>query len=404
MSNTANNTMNNTWKIYMLALISFLIGTTQLVIEGTLDKVAASVGVSIAMAGQLITAFSLANAIGTPIVIVAIARMKKPKQLLLSLAILLLGIVSTLALPGFGFLMVSRVVLGVATGLFVVTAYGIAAKLAPAGREVGAMSNITMGYSASLVFGVPIGRIVATAYGWKSIFWGVGILSLLAIFIIVRTIPDMEGEAPVSLNKRLAFLKKPKIAITLGVTFFMFIGYSVINTYITPFLADLMPGIGQEMSVILLALGIASLIGSKLGGFLADRIGTVRTLVGGMAIQVLALVLLSLVHRSVIVTITLLILWMIAVWTFGPTQNFNLVSLAPESSGIMLSLNSSFVQLGFAAGAGIGGITVGALSIMAITWIAAASIAFATIVAAVSSGIASSFLKHVAMKFHNMAA
>ncbi|WP_041711566.1 MFS transporter [Clostridium pasteurianum] len=396
--------MNNTWKIYMLALISFLIGTTQLVIEGTLDKVAASVGVSIAMAGQLITAFSLANAIGTPIVIVAIARMKKPKQLLLSLAILLLGIVSTLALPGFGFLMVSRVVLGVATGLFVVTAYGIAAKLAPAGREVGAMSNITMGYSASLVFGVPIGRIVATAYGWKSIFWGVGILSLLAIFIIVRTIPDMEGEAPVSLNKRLAFLKKPKIAITLGVTFFMFIGYSVINTYITPFLADLMPGIGQEMSVILLALGIASLIGSKLGGFLADRIGTVRTLVGGMAIQVLALVLLSLVHRSVIVTITLLILWMIAVWTFGPTQNFNLVSLAPESSGIMLSLNSSFVQLGFAAGAGIGGITVGALSIMAITWIAAASIAFATIVAAVSSGIASSFLKHVAMKFHNMAA
>ncbi|WP_206771408.1 MFS transporter [Clostridium arbusti] len=214
----------------------------------------------------------------------------------------------------------------------------------------------------------------------------------------------MEGEAPVSLNKRLAFLKKPKIAITLGVTFFMFIGYSVINTYITPFLTDLMPGIGQEMSVILLALGIASLIGSKLGGLLADRIGTVRTLVGGMAIQVIALVLLSLVHRSVIVTITLLILWMIAVWTFGPTQNFNLVSLAPESSGIMLSLNSSFVQLGFAAGAGIGGITVGALSIMAITWIAAASIAFAAIVAAVSSGIASSFLKHVAMKFHNMAA
>ncbi|WP_010234779.1 MFS transporter, partial [Clostridium arbusti] len=176
-----NNTANNTWKIYMLALVSFLIGTTQLVIEGTLDKVAVSVGVSIAMAGQLITVFSLANAIGTPIVIVAIARMKKRKQLLLSLAILLLGIVSTLALPGFGFLMVSRVVLGVATGLFVVTAYGIAAKLAPAGREVGAMSNITMGYSASLVFGVPIGRIVATAYGWKSIFWGVGILSLLAI-------------------------------------------------------------------------------------------------------------------------------------------------------------------------------------------------------------------------------
>lgn len=80
---------------------------------GILDKVAASVGVSVSTAGQLITAFSLAYAIGTPIIMVATAKMDQCKQLLLALAILLIGIVSTLALPGFGFLMASRVVLGV---------------------------------------------------------------------------------------------------------------------------------------------------------------------------------------------------------------------------------------------------------------------------------------------------
>ncbi|WP_180247578.1 hypothetical protein [Bacillus sp. AFS031507] len=75
----------------------------------------------------------------------------------------------------------------------------------------------------------------------------------------------------------------------------------------------------------------------------------------------------------------LLMLWEIACWTFGAVQNFNLVSLAPESSGIVLSLNSSFVQLGFAAGAGIGGIAVGGSSIMAITWISAASVVCAAV-------------------------
>lgn len=122
--------MKNTWKIYMLTLISFVVGTSQFVIVGTLDQVAASVDVSVATAGQLITVFALGNAIGTPIVMVATSKMDQRKQLLLALAIILLGVIGVIALPGFGLLMASRVLLGIGTGVFVVTAYGIAAKLA----------------------------------------------------------------------------------------------------------------------------------------------------------------------------------------------------------------------------------------------------------------------------------
>lgn len=382
--------MNSTWKIYLLTLISFLVGTSQFVIVGILDKVAASVGVSVTTAGQLITVFALAAAIGTPIVMAATAKMDQRRQLLLALAIILLGIVSTLALPGFGALMASRAILGVGTGVFVVTAYAITAKLASPGHQGEAMSNIAMGFSASLVFGVPIGRVIATVYDWQVIFWGIGLFSLLGFFAVFRTIPATAGEAPLPLGKQFALLKKPKIAVAIGVTFFVFIGYSVVNTYITPFLASVMPMSEEKMSSILFALGIASLIGSKLSGFLADRIGIARTLVGSMAIQALALLLLSTVSGSVIATIPLLMLWAIAAWTFGPTQSFNLVSLAPEASGIMLGLNSSFVQLGFAAGAGIGGIAVGGSSIMAISWVGAASVAFAASVAVVSLGLARS--------------
>jgi len=374
--------MNNTWKIYMLTLISFVVGTSQFVIVGTLDKVAASVDVSVATAGQLITVFALGNAIGTPLIMVATSKMDQRKQLLLALAIILLGVIGVIALPGFGLLMASRVLLGIGTGVFVVTAYGIAAKMAAPGRQGGAMANVAMGYSSSLVFGVPLGRMIASSYDWKVIFWSIGFFSLLAIFAVARTIPIMEGEASVSLGKRLALLKNPRVALTLGVTFFVFISYSMLNTYITPFLTAVIPTMKEKLSIILLAMGIASLIGSKVGGLLADRIGIVRTLVGSMAVHIISLVLLSTVSgfEWVMVTLPLLMIWEIAAWTFGPTQNFNLVSLTPEASSIVLSLNSSFVQLGFAAGAGIGGIVAGRSSILEISWVGATSVVIALLI------------------------
>jgi MFS transporter, DHA1 family, putative efflux transporter len=362
----------------MLTLISFLVGSSQNVIVGILDKVAESVGVSVSVAGQLVTVFALANALGTPIVMVATAKMAQRQRLLLALVIMLLGIV-IIALPGFGYLMISRIVLGVATGVFVATAYGLAQELASPGHEVGAMSNITLGFSGAMVFGVPLGRIVAAAYDWKVIFWGIGVLVVLGFFTIARTIPSIQGVTPVPLGKQLVILKKPIIAVSFGVTLFMFIGYSVLNTYITPFLTSGVRVSGGEISALLFALGIMSLFGSKLGGFLADRMGTARTLGSGMVVQVVALALLPTVARTPIVSIPVLMLWMISAWTFAPPQNFNLVSLVPEASGIMLSLNNSFVQFGFAVGAAIGGIVVGGPSTLVICWVGSAALAIAVV-------------------------
>jgi MFS transporter, DHA1 family, putative efflux transporter len=379
----------------MLTLISFLVGTSQFVISGILDQVAASVEVSVSVAGQLITVYALATAIGTPIFMVATTNIDLRKQLLLALGIILLGVISTLALQGFGFLMVSRALLGVGSGVFVVTAYSVAAKMAPPGRQAGAMSNIALGFSSSLVLGVPIGRVIASAYDWKIIFWGIGFFTLLGIFAVARHIPSMGKEIPIPLGKQLSQLKNPNVAYALGVTMFVFIGYSVVNTYTTPFLTSVISISEEGVSIILFALGIASLLGSKLGGFLVDRLGTARILVGSMLVQAISLALVPAVSDSAVIVISLLMLWAIAAWTFGPIQSFNLLSLAPEASGIMLSLNSTFVQLGFAAGASIGGILVDGSSILVICWIGAFAVAVAFFINVASLGLTRTFSKSV---------
>jgi len=368
------------WKIYILTLITFMVGTTQFGIVGMLDKIAVSVGVPVSTAGQLITAFALGNAIGTPFVIASISKMNQRRQLMLALGIIVFGILLMLALPGFGFLMFSRAVLGVGTGTCIVTAYGIAAKLASPERRGRVMSNVAMGASSSLVFGVPLGRMVGTAFGWKTIFMITGFLCLIAIFVVSQIIPVLKNEVSTHSGNRLALLKNPRVATALTVTFFVFIGFSIMDTYVTPFLIASKPAMEQNLSAILMILGIGSLIGSKLGGFAADKIGIHRTIFSAVIIQIAALALIPAVSGWGVAPIVLLMIWEISCWMFGPTQNFNLVSLAPEVSGIALSLNSTFVQLGFAAGAGIGGMVVSHWSVLSITWVGAASAVVAFIV------------------------
>ncbi|MBB6673990.1 MFS transporter [Cohnella nanjingensis] len=369
--------MSNAVKIYVLAIISFLVGTSEYIIAGILDKVASDSGVSVSAAGQLITVFSLAYAFGTPILMAATARMERRKLLLAALGVFVIGNAVVLALPGFGVLLGSRIILALSTGVFVVTALTVASKLAPPERQGSAIATLVMGFSTSLIIGVPLGRVIASAYDWKLIFGGIGLLGIAAMFVIAYAIPNTQGEEPVPLRRQLALLKQPRIAVALAVTFFWIGGYAIAYTYISPYLLEV-KGMGEAgVSVGLFAFGIASLIGSKLGGYSTDRWGFGRTLVSGMTIHAIALVLLALAAPSPAVLFPLLMLWAFSAWSSGPTQQYHLLTLAPEASGIMLSLNTSVLQLAMAAGAGVGGLVVEGISLTSIAWIGAASVAVA---------------------------
>lgn len=376
--------MNNTWKIVMLAWISFFVSTSEYVVAGILDQIAAWANISVSAAGQLITVFAIANAIGSPLFVMATTKMDRRHLLMISLAIVVLGSLLTVTLPGFGFLIVSRIVLAIGGGVFVISAKTVAAKLAAPGKQAGAIGTVILGFSASLIAGVPIGRIVAAAYGWKVIFVGIGILSLLAIIAVTRTIPPTDGDAPVPLGRQLVLLKNPEILSGFGVAFFWQLGYAMLYAYIVPFLLNVTSMSEREVSAALFAFGIATLIGSKFGGFMTDRIGITRSLMGGMLVHVIALVLLSSIAKSTVVAIPLLMLWAFSAWSSGPGLQFNLVALAPEASGIMLSLYGSILQLSITAAGGMGGIAAGTASTQAVGWIAAASVAIAAILAVVS--------------------
>lgn len=377
--------MTGSWKIYVLAIVSFLVGTSEYIISGVLDKIADSLGITITAAGQLITIFSLVYAILTPVLMALTAKVERRKLLVYSLGVFVVANLLSFALPGYIPFVIARVLMAMGAGMVVVTALGIAAKIAPPGKQASSIATVVMGFTASLIIGVPLGRVAAAAFGWKSVFLLIAVLGILSMFVLHKAIPKTTGDAPVPLLQQFALLKKPKVALGLAITFFWLGGYSVAYTYLSPYLLNVSGLNEQWISSALFAFGIASLIGSKFGGFSTDRWGVPLTLIGGMLLHIIALIVLTFTDAgaSVMLLFAVLVIWSLAAWSSGPTQQYNLVQLEPNSSGVMLGLNQSMMQLSMAAGAGIGGIAIERISLSSIAWIGAAGVAIAAVVSLV---------------------
>lgn len=86
-----------------------------------------------------------------------------------------------------------------------------------------------------------------------------------------------------------------------------------------PYLIEVSGVPATLISGALLAFGIASLVGSKAGGFLTDRRGVLPTLLGGMGLHLAALVTLSVVSGSTTIVVAVLVIWSVAAWSTGPT-------------------------------------------------------------------------------------
>ena len=65
------------FRVYILAIAAFVVGTVELIIGGTLDLVANDLGVSISAAGQLITIFSVVFALSGPVLLALTGSLKE---------------------------------------------------------------------------------------------------------------------------------------------------------------------------------------------------------------------------------------------------------------------------------------------------------------------------------------
>lgn len=158
------------WRIYILALISFLIGSSQFITSGFLDQIAAAMRISIATAGQFTTAYALVYAIVTPIVTSLTAKIDRKKIILCSFGVFILGNILSYFSSSVGIFTISRIIVASGAGISVVIALTIASQIAPIGKKASSIAIVTIGFTIALIIGVPIGRLLSSTFGWRSVF------------------------------------------------------------------------------------------------------------------------------------------------------------------------------------------------------------------------------------------
>ncbi|RNB81340.1 MFS transporter [Brevibacillus nitrificans] len=361
--------MSRTVFIYLLALGEFMVGTSETIITGIIGMIATDTHVSLSLAGQLVTAFSLAFAFGSPLLISLSGRMDRKKLLLLAFNLFIAGNLAASLSPGFPLLMASRILLGLSGGVYTVVALAMSTQLASPEKRGSAIAIVLMGFSVSLVLGVPAGTIAGEFFGWRPVFALIACLSLVPCLAIGLYLPKVKGEVTIPLRTQLSALRNARVVYALLLSFFFVTGYSTVYTYITPLLQEAAEMTTALVSTALFLAGIASVAGSRIGGLATDRWGVRSTLYASLAVHILALLLLPLASQLIVTAMLITFLWIGAVQATVPAQQYYLITLSPGSAEIALSVNTSIFQLGIAAGAALGGIVASQNALLHLGWI-----------------------------------
>ncbi|MCP3746437.1 MFS transporter [Paenibacillus sp. A3M_27_13] len=373
--------MKNKRIIYVLALAVFLIGTIEYIITGVIKMIAVDLGVSTSEAGLLVTVFALAAAIVAPILIALTINADRKKLLMTTLGVFIASNGLMFVDLAYETVLWIRIIQGASGGIATVVAMAVATRLVEKEKRGNAIGIILMGLSSSLVLGVPMGTFFSEMFGWRVLFVLIGLLSVLPLLIIYKKVPAIKEEEKVTLRMQLSILRNPTILMALVITLFYVGGYSTLFTYITPFLQATSSLSMTEISGVLFLAGICSFVGSRVGGQLADAKGSKFTICLGLMLQGATLLLFALAGVNLLVLILVLMIFMLATWSISPAQQLYLVTLAPRNPDIALSVNTSFIQFGFALGSGLGGLVISRTSVLYLNWLGFAAVSIALLLA-----------------------
>ncbi len=369
-------------QILALTLGTFVAGANEYVLAGTLDLVSKGLNVSVEATGQLITIYALVYGICVPIVVAMTSQIGRRKVLVASMIFYAISSGLCFFVNDYWVFWAFRVLQALSGGVAVVSALSTAATVAGPERQGRAIATVIMGFTASLIVAVPAGREISLYLGWHAVFLVIGVLGVIAAVVQQLVLPALPPAASVPLSQQIAMLKRPAIIGGLLVTMLWMAGYVVTYSYLTPYLVDVQNVSGSEISIILLLFGVASLIGSRIGGTNTDRFGHHKTLMASKVLQVLLLLALSvvasIVHQgATIVVAVVLVLWSVAAWASGPSQQVRVASLDTNVSGVLVGLNQSAMQLGIAAGTAMGGVITSGFGLNSLPWFSAAVVAIA---------------------------
>jgi MFS transporter, DHA1 family, inner membrane transport protein len=367
-----------------LTLATFVIGSSELMIQGLLPEVAQGLGVAIPAAGLLITAYALGVTLGSPLVTLMTIRMRRKAALLTLMGIFAAGQALCALAPDYGVLLTGRIAASLCHGAFVAIASVVAVGIAPENRRAAAVSLVWSGFAASNVLGVPAGTALGQAFGWRSTFWTVAAIAAVSLAAMAALLPDAGKADDPRVSHEFRALARPEVVLTLMLAALLLASVHSVFTFITPLLEETAGAVPSAIPGYLFAFGVGGVIGMQVGGRFADR-NVLKTLIAICAANVAVSLVLLAAFRAPAPALAMMFVWGFALYFTAAPVQLRIVDTAREAPNLASTLLQSGMNAGIAAGPFLGAAGLRAGMTYAELPLIASGLALAALATAVSS-------------------
>jgi DHA1 family inner membrane transport protein len=347
------------YRILVLALGTFAIGTDNYVVAGILPQVARSFDISVAAAGQFVTVYSVAYGLLTPVMAALLANWPRRHVLLCGLIVFVIGNILTATQTRFDLALLSRAVAGLGGAMFTPVAGATAAAMVAPGRRGAALAIVIAGLSGATALGAPIGTLVGNAGDWRMTMWFVALIGALALAGVFAILPDVAAPPALRLRQRLAPLADARVAVTLVTTLLFMFGVFLVYTYISLVFDRATGGDGALLAALLSIWGVAATVGNLAAGSLSDLFGSRRVINAALAVVALDFALMARAGAAFTGAAIAMAVWGFCGWGFVVAQQHRLVNIAPPLAPILLALNASAIYLAISAAGAAGALLIG---------------------------------------------
>jgi DHA1 family inner membrane transport protein len=341
-----------------LAIGGFGIGLTEFVIAGLLPEVATDFHVNEAAAGWLISGYALAVVVGALGLTAAVTRLPRKPVLLGLMVLFIAGNALSALASSYEVMLSGRILAALCHGAFFGIGSVVAAGMVAPEKQARAIAIMFTGLTAANVLGVPFGTLLGQALGWRSTFWAITVIGVIALIGVAVLVPRSTDAAPGNgLLHELTAFRSGQVWLSIAVTVLGFGGMFGAFTYIAYTLTQVSGFASAAVPWLLIVFGIGMFVGNALGGRFADR-ALDKSLVIILAGLAVVLAAFAFVAGSQIATIAALLLMGFFGFATVAGLQMRVMTYADHAPTLASGANIAAFNLGNALGAWIGGLTI----------------------------------------------
>jgi predicted MFS family arabinose efflux permease len=338
-----------------LMLGNIVTGCSVLAPAGMLSELSSGLAVTIRDAGLLITLGAIVLCIGSPVTAWLTSRIERRTLLTATLAVLALTNLASAFAPDYTSLLIIRLIMLAVGALYTPQAAGTTALIVSPEKRGSTIAFIFLGWSLAAAIGLPLITFVASRYGWRTVYGGIGAIGCCSFLLLAWRLPGGLIGAPVDLKTWINVGRNRRIVLLLLVTTLQMSGQFVVFTFMGPLLAKLTQAGPDAIGLVFAAYGVFGFIGIAIATRIVDSWGAYKT-----SLLFTTLLLTGVTGWALSAGIYPLMACSVAIWGLGfastnSMQQVRLVGAAPALASASVSLNTSVLYIGQAVGSAIGG-------------------------------------------------